>query len=613
MGRRSQRQWAWLFTFIFTLTLVVGIDWRVPVAAQFSTEAQPTAEFILPSDTSSHWANQCIQTLAQSGTLRTDQFPNGRFRPHDGITWRELINWLTAAPVATPVPKAVDTALNLDDPANFLSHYPPQYFDLNRPLSRAEVITAIAAYRHYPYLGNANATLAANFEDSASIPDFAREAVAAALEQQAIVLYPASRQLQPNQLASRGEAAALLCQTSRVPGLLSTLPPDGVVAHQLATSAPAPVQEIRGTWLTNIDSDVLFSRDRLSEAINTLAALNFNTIYPTIWNWGDTLYPSAIAEQFIGHKQGLYPFSDDPVEDGRLEATQRDRDMLQEAIDLAHPLGLKVIPWFEFGFMAPADSELARRHPDWLTQRADGSLVKVEGNDRRVWLNPFHPEVQRFVLLLVDEVMRRYPVDGFQVDDHMGLPVEFGYDPVTIALYKQEHSGKAPPEAAQEPEWVRWRASKISGFMAEVAQVVRARRPGAIVSVSPNPYPFSYGNYLQDWPTWVEQGSVDELIIQLYRDNLNRFVWEMNKATAQASRRRIPTAVGILTGLKGRPTPMGLIDSQIEAVRDRQFAGISFFFYETLLNMNQEAPQERQAAFTGLFPNRALRPEPIGV
>ncbi|NJN04373.1 MAG: family 10 glycosylhydrolase [Leptolyngbyaceae cyanobacterium RM1_1_2] len=510
----------------------------------------------------------------------------------------------------TPPPKAPDDALRLSDSANFLSHYPTQYFDLNRPLSRAEVITAIAAYRSYPYISNANATLVANFEDSATIPEFAREGIAAALSQQAIVLYPASRQLQPNQPATRGDTAALLCQASQSPALLSTLPPDVVVARQLATSTPAPTQEIRGTWLTNIDSDVLFSRDRLSSAISTLAGLNFNTIYPTVWNWGDTLYPSAIAEQFIGDKKGLYPISDQPAEDARLEAAQGDRDMLQEAIDLAHPLGLKVIPWFEFGFMAPADSALARRHPDWLTQRADGSQIKQEGNDLRVWLNPFNPEVQRFILLLVDEVMRRYPVDGFQVDDHMGLPVEFGYDPVTIALYQQEHSGKAPPAEAQNAAWVRWRADKISDFMAEVAQVVRARRPGAIVSVSPNPYPFSYGNYLQDWPTWVERGSVDELIIQLYRDNLDRFVWEMNKATAQSSRRQIPTAVGILTGLKGRPTSMSMINTQIEAARDRNFAGISFFFYETLLNMNQEAPQERQAAFVGLFPNTALRPEP---
>ncbi|NEQ32559.1 MAG: family 10 glycosylhydrolase [Leptolyngbya sp. SIO4C5] len=608
MGRRSQRLWALSLSFIFTFTLVLGIHRSLPAVAQTPLEDLLTPPVVYPTDTANHWADQCIQVLAKSERLSPDAYPAGRFRPNDSITWSELVSWLTAAPVPSPAPTAADTALGLDDPANFLSHYPNQYFDLSRPLSRAEVITAIAAYRDYPYISNANATLVANFEDSAAIPDFAREAIAAALEQQGLVIYPTSRRLQPNQLVSRGEAAALLCQTSKLPGLLSTLPPDTVIARQLATDRPAPSQEIRGVWLTNIDSDVLFSRDRLSEAITTLAELNFNTIYPTIWNWGDTLYPSAIAERFIGQKQGLYPLSEEPAEDARLEATQRDRDMLQEAVELGHAAGLKVIPWFEFGFMAPADSELVRRHPDWITQRADGTQIKQEGNDARVWLNPFHPEVQRFMLLLVDEVMRRYPVDGFQVDDHMGLPVEFGYDPVTVTLYQQEHGGKKPPESAQDAAWVRWRASKIADFMAEVAQVVRMRRPGAIVSVSPNPYPFSYANYLQDWPTWVEQGSVDELIIQLYRDNLNRFVWEMNKATAQASRRRIPTAVGILTGLKGRPTAMDLIDTQIKAVRDRQYAGISFFFYETVLNMNREAPQERQAALSGLFPNQALRP-----
>jgi len=37
--------------------------------------------------------------------------------------------------------------------------------------------------------------------------------------------------------------------------------------------------------------------------------------------------------------------------------------------------GMGVIPWFEFGFMAPADSDLAKRHPDWLTSRRDGSQI----------------------------------------------------------------------------------------------------------------------------------------------------------------------------------------------------------------------------------------------
>ena len=82
-------------------------------------------------------------------------------------------------------------------------------------------------------------------------------------------------------------------------------------------------REVRGVWLTNIDSDVLFSTEKTSNAIATLAELNFNTLYPTVWNWGYTLYPSAVAQQVIGIKL-------DPTEG------LQGRDVLQEIIDQGH-------------------------------------------------------------------------------------------------------------------------------------------------------------------------------------------------------------------------------------------------------------------------------------
>jgi len=76
-----------------------------------------------------------------------------------------------------------------------------------------------------------------------------------------------------------------------------------------------------------------------------------------------------------------------------------------------------VIPWFEFGFMAPADSDLAKRHPDWLTSRRDGSQIWIEGK-HEVWLNPFRPEVQQFIQDLILEIVSK-DIDGIQFDDHL--------------------------------------------------------------------------------------------------------------------------------------------------------------------------------------------------
>ncbi|MGB3494267.1 MAG: family 10 glycosylhydrolase, partial [Elainellaceae cyanobacterium] len=65
--------------------------------------------------------------------------------------------------------------------------------------------------------------------------------------------------------------------------------------------------ELRGVWLTNIDSDVLFSPSHLNTSLEQLAHLHFNTVYPSVWNWGYTLFPSPVAEQAIGAAVDPHP------------------------------------------------------------------------------------------------------------------------------------------------------------------------------------------------------------------------------------------------------------------------------------------------------------------
>ncbi|MBT9317559.1 glycoside hydrolase family 10 protein [Leptothoe spongobia TAU-MAC 1115] len=481
-----------------------------------------------------------------------------------------------------------------------------------RHILRSQALSVLTTGAALPYQADATRLLKATFRDSSLISTDYREGVAAALAQGVIPVEADTSgrkpRLNPNRSESYRMAANLLCAAS-ADQTMAALIPQRIQPVPLAPR-PIPEQEIRGAWLTNIDSQVLFSRENLESGLQRLASLNFNTVYPTVWNWGYTLYPSAVAQRTFGYKQGLYPDLDNTGERNEaLEAAQGDRDMLKELIGLAHPLGLRVIPWFEFGFMAPADSALARSHPEWLTQKADGSTVKAEGTHNRVWLNPFHPEVQQFMLDMVSELVANYSVDGFQVDDHFGLPAVYGYDPYTVDLYRQEHHGQAPPADHFDPEWTRWRADKITDVMRRTFDVVKARQPKAIFSVSPNPHEFAYKYFLQDWDTWVNRGYVEELIVQLYRSDLGRFVWEMNRPPAQAARRHIPTAVGVLSGLRGRPVPMERIQEQVGAVRDRSYAGVSFFFYESLWWSDTETLEQRQQSLRQLFPQKVPVPQ----
>jgi uncharacterized lipoprotein YddW (UPF0748 family) len=347
--------------------------------------------------------------------------------------------------------------------------------------------------------------------------------------------------------------------------------------------------ELRGVWLTNIDSDVLFEKERLKQSLRTLHQLNFNTVYPAIWNWGYTLYPSKVVAKVIGK-------SVDPT-----PGLQK-RDMLKEIVRDGHKQGLKVIPWFEFGFMAPADSLLAKNRPAWLTNRRDGTKIVKEGTHNRVWLNPFRPDVQQFIQDLIVEIVKNYDIDGIQFDDHFGLPSELGYDAYTTALYKKEHKGKLPTADFKNPEWVSWRANKITDFMKRVFVAIKANKKDCIVSVAPNPQRFSYEYFLADWQKWERMGIVEDLVLQVYRNDLNVFISELEYPEVKQAQSHIPVSIGILTGLKNRTVPMEQIKTQIEKVRERKFAGVSFFFYETLWNMSQEKPQQRQQTWQKIFP-----------
>jgi uncharacterized lipoprotein YddW (UPF0748 family) len=390
------------------------------------------------------------------------------------------------------------------------------------------------------------------------------------------------RTVRLNSGSSRVLRSVFLISLSLMLVLMARFP----VAVQAAASAGAA--EIRGVWLTNVDSEVLFSKDSLRDAIRRLERLNFNTLYPTVWNGGYTLYPSAVAQKTFG-------VTLDP------EPGLRDRDMLKEAISAAHSRGMSVIPWFEFGLMAPADSELVQRHPDWVTSRRNGSKVfNVHGHDRSVWLNPLHPGVQQFLVDLVTEVVEKYEIEGIQFDDHLGMPVEVGYDDYSIRLYQQENGGRRPSDSPTDAAWMRWRANKLSGLVSQISRAVKARKPNCLVSLSPNPKDFAYQKYLQDWESWQRSGAIDELIVQVYRTGRSSFLGELDQPNLRAISTQMPVGIGILTGLSGRNVSTREIEDQVRLTRDRQFAGVSFFFYETL--------GRRDAVFQALFPRPAERP-----
>lgn len=365
--------------------------------------------------------------------------------------------------------------------------------------------------------------------------------------------------------------------------------------------------ELRGVWLTNVASGVFFVPWGINRALNQLSRLNFNTIYPVVWNRGYTFYNSSVAKNITGSDS-------QPL----LKLMHGGRDVLTTLIKVSQAKGLSVIPWLEYGLMTPHNSQLAKSYPDWLTIGQSGIKSIKETPPEEInnafvnkvaWLNPLHPQVQEFMKALIVEIVSNYNVDGIQLDDHFAMPVQFGYDAFTVEVYQQEHQGKSPPTDCFNPEWMRWRADKITDLMAKIYQAVKAVKPNAKISLSPNSQAFAYKYYLQDWESWVKKGLVDELILQVYRDDPDSFMAEISSPSVQFALSQIPVAIGISTGTSRDSVEIAQIKDQVRMVRDRHFDGISFFYWESLWGyIAPESPKQRRLAFSEIFNTKANRP-----
>jgi uncharacterized lipoprotein YddW (UPF0748 family) len=263
-------------------------------------------------------------------------------------------------------------------------------------------------------------------------------------------------------------------------------------------------QEVRGVWVTNVDSDILFSKSSIAAGMDYLAENGVNVVYPVVWNKGFTLYPSPVLLAATGVAQ-------DPI------FAQSGRDPLAELVVEAHRNGMEVVPWFEYGFatsFSQSGGHIIAANPDWAAMNNQGQLVVKNGFD---WMNGLHPGPQELMLSLIEEVLTKYDVDGVQGDDRLpAMPIEAGYSDYTKKLYRDEHGGQDPPSDPRNFAWQDWRARKLTAFAGELYRRVKDANPSAQVVLSPSIWPFSVNEYLQDWPVWIDSGYVDIVHPQAY-------------------------------------------------------------------------------------------------
>lgn len=365
----------------------------------------------------------------------------------------------------------------------------------------------------------------------------------------------------------------------------------------IASTVAAAPPELRGTWLTTTANDAIATPAKTDETMRRLREIGLNTVYVECWKDGYAEFPSATLKRAIGVEMKV---------NGR-DAPQR--DLLAEATLAAHRNGLLCIAWFEYGFMAASKgthNEL-RAKKDWVTTTRDGNEVSTKNGF--VWLNPFHPDVQQFLIDLGVEAVKNYDVDGVQLDDRIALPADLGYDAYTRGLYKRE-TGRDVPDDFNEPAWKRWRADKISEYARRYVAALREANPDLILSVSPAPFPWSYDHYLCDWAEWTRwcecRGNRwDEFVPQTYRLDGAATIASVREQIGHVGEQKSRLAAGIRVVGDGPNMPFADVQKAIEFTREQQLAGHVLWFSQGVLDVY---PKEFAAFYDVAKNGRAANP-----
>jgi uncharacterized lipoprotein YddW (UPF0748 family) len=351
-------------------------------------------------------------------------------------------------------------------------------------------------------------------------------------------------------------------------------------------------EEVRGVWITNVDSDVMFDRRKLEQAMDYLAEQGINVVFPVVWNRGFTLHPSAVMDSIFGVPQSSV-------------FRNQDRDPLREVITEGHRAGMEVIPWFEYGFAGAfgGSNFIFQQKPEWAARNSEGRIASRNGF---LWLNGFDPEVQEFMLSLIREVMENYDIDGVQGDDRLpALPNNAGYDDYTVQRYKDEHDGAEPP-GESNAAFIQWRSDILTAFGGDLYEMVKEYDDNLIVSLSPSIWPWSRDNYLQDWPAWLEAGQVDIIHPQAYRYDLDGYqllIRQMLGARPGSTSGYFPLehrhrlSPGVLSGVGGNLNPPSMLIDKVAYNREFGVNGEVYFFYETLRERNDHALDSIAAIF----------------
>lgn len=276
----------------------------------------------------------------------------------------------------------------------------------------------------------------------------------------------------------------------------------------IKTSLPYIKNELKGTWIRPTET----SKEQIIATLDNIKAEGFNSVFLETYFHGKTIFPSKTMNK--------YGFT---VQNEKFEGF----DPLDVWIKEAHKRDIKVHIWFQSFYVGnqPPESNpssILSVRPGWGNKTKKyataPTATKSVSEHNGYFIDPANPEVQEFLLELLDEIITTYKPDGINLD-YIRYPNAtagndqnaWGFTEYARNDFKSVY-GVDPVELTTADatwyDWNQYRRNNITNFVKKVGKLGKEKNIYISAVIFPD-LASALASKQQDWRTWSANNYID--------------------------------------------------------------------------------------------------------
>lgn len=344
----------------------------------------------------------------------------------------------------------------------------------------------------------------------------------------------------------------------------------------IKTSLPYIKDELKGTWIRPTET----SKEQIIATLDNLEENGFNNIYLETYFHGKTIFPSKTMNK--------YGFT---VQNEKFEGF----DPLEIWIKEAHRRDIKVHTWFQTFYVgnntpdSNSSSILAVR-PDWgnkTKMNADSKVATKSSSEHNgYFIDPANPQVQEFLLELLDEIVEEYKPDGINLD-YIRYPnaaqtrndkAAWGFTEYARNDFKELYGVDPVTLTTSDPLWLDWnqyRRNNVTNFVRKAGKLCRDKRVYVSAVIFPD-LATALATKQQDWRTWSSKDYINGFTPLFLTNDSKMLASMMNDVKSIKSPQTDLYAGLFITFMGGAPEDL---IRQIYQARELEANGVIIFDY----------------------------------